>query len=386
MFMTARTWSSSPSPGAARALPRSRTESWNSCGARRSSCRRARTSACSTKSTSSPACPGGSFHRAGLWLYGDKLFADYEQRFLKRNVQGEIIARAFNPLNWAKLVIDGLGSLRTGGRAVRRNPVQRRHFRRSRPRRGPADPGGGDGHSTGSRFVFSQRIFDVICSDLNARAAVPRRCGLVGRAGGALVRHDQQLWRYLQQDHTPLGGAVHRDRRTAATGGAGDTLAPRQRKRSATASIGPISISSTAACRTTWACAACSMRWKFSRRCMRPVCPRRSTARSRIIVFIVNSHVFAADELGRVGERSRAVDILLKSAGHADRRIFLRDGRSAERHGGAVANRAADPRTRRHSRTTRILRLPPRCASRTPRSMPSTSRSPRWTREMNSII
>ena len=43
---------------------------------------------------------GGSFTALAYGLYGDKLFADYEQRFLKRDVQGEIIARAFNPLNW----------------------------------------------------------------------------------------------------------------------------------------------------------------------------------------------------------------------------------------------------------------------------------------------
>ena len=41
---------------------------------------------------------GGSFTALAYGLYGDKLFADYEQRFLKRNVQGDIIARAFSPL------------------------------------------------------------------------------------------------------------------------------------------------------------------------------------------------------------------------------------------------------------------------------------------------
>ena len=36
---------------------------------------------------------GGSFTALAYGLYGDKLFADYEQRFLKRDVQGEIVAR-----------------------------------------------------------------------------------------------------------------------------------------------------------------------------------------------------------------------------------------------------------------------------------------------------
>ena len=89
---------------------------------------------------------GGSFTALAYALYGDKLFTDYEQRFLKRNVQGEIIARAFNPRLLAEAVIDQLGSLRTGGRAIRRDPVQRRHVRRSRPWRRPAYPGLGDRH------------------------------------------------------------------------------------------------------------------------------------------------------------------------------------------------------------------------------------------------
>jgi len=40
---------------------------------------------------------GGSFTALAYGLYGDKLFADYEQRFLKRNVQGELIASDFSP-------------------------------------------------------------------------------------------------------------------------------------------------------------------------------------------------------------------------------------------------------------------------------------------------
>lgn len=52
---------------------------------------------------------GGSFTALAYGLYGDKLFADYEQRFLKRDVQGEIIGRVFNPAYWSTL-----GGLATG--------------------------------------------------------------------------------------------------------------------------------------------------------------------------------------------------------------------------------------------------------------------------------
>ena len=41
---------------------------------------------------------GGSFTALAYGLYGDRLFSEYEQRFLKRNVQGELIGRALNPV------------------------------------------------------------------------------------------------------------------------------------------------------------------------------------------------------------------------------------------------------------------------------------------------
>ncbi len=42
---------------------------------------------------------GGSFTALAYGLYGEQLFDQYESRFLKRNVQGEIIGRSLNPLN-----------------------------------------------------------------------------------------------------------------------------------------------------------------------------------------------------------------------------------------------------------------------------------------------
>ena len=54
---------------------------------------------------------GGSFTALAYGLYGEKLFDDYEARFLKRNVQGELTARILNPLNWRALLSTGGGVL-----------------------------------------------------------------------------------------------------------------------------------------------------------------------------------------------------------------------------------------------------------------------------------
>ena len=50
---------------------------------------------------------GGSFTALAYGLYGEKLFDDYETRFLKRDVQGEILSRTLSPVNWTKLWSEG---------------------------------------------------------------------------------------------------------------------------------------------------------------------------------------------------------------------------------------------------------------------------------------
>src|SRR5271169_3880849 len=50
---------------------------------------------------------GGSFTALAYCLYGEKLFDDYEQQFLKRNVQSALIWQVFNPLNWPALMSAG---------------------------------------------------------------------------------------------------------------------------------------------------------------------------------------------------------------------------------------------------------------------------------------
>ena len=41
---------------------------------------------------------GGSLTALAYGLYGERLFSEYEPRFLKRNVQGELLGRALNPI------------------------------------------------------------------------------------------------------------------------------------------------------------------------------------------------------------------------------------------------------------------------------------------------
>jgi NTE family protein len=109
---------------------------------------------------------GGSFTALAYGLYGDKLFTDYEQRFLKRNVQGELIARALNPGYWGNLMSTGWGRSELAAEFYDEILFNGATY---------ADLNRGDGPfimvsttdiSTGGRVVFSQNIFNMLCADL----------------------------------------------------------------------------------------------------------------------------------------------------------------------------------------------------------------------------
>jgi len=111
---------------------------------------------------------GGSFTALAYGLYGDKLFADYEQRFLKRDVQGELLGRALSPGNWGNLSSTGWGRSELAAQLYDEILFNGATY-------GDLDHGNGPfimvsttDISTGGRVVFSQNMFNVLCSDLDA--------------------------------------------------------------------------------------------------------------------------------------------------------------------------------------------------------------------------
>jgi len=110
---------------------------------------------------------GGSFTALAYGLYGDKLFAEYEQRFLKRNVQGEIISRTFSPANWGNLASPNWGRSELAAQLYDEILFNGATFGDLNRGTGPMILASATDISTGSRFVFNQSVFDVICSDLN---------------------------------------------------------------------------------------------------------------------------------------------------------------------------------------------------------------------------
>jgi len=109
---------------------------------------------------------GGSFTGLAYGLYGDKLFDEYEARFLKRNVQGELTGRLLNPLNWGALSSTGWGRSEMAAQLYDEILFNGATFADLYRAGGPMIAVSATELTTGSRIVFIPINFDVMCADL----------------------------------------------------------------------------------------------------------------------------------------------------------------------------------------------------------------------------
>jgi len=109
---------------------------------------------------------GGSFTALAYGLYGDKLFDEYEARFLKRNVQGELTVRLLNPLNWGALSSTGWGRSEMAAQLYDEILFNGATFADLYRAGGPMIAVSATELTTGSRIVFIPINFDVMCADL----------------------------------------------------------------------------------------------------------------------------------------------------------------------------------------------------------------------------
>jgi len=111
---------------------------------------------------------GGSFTALAYGLYGDKLFDDYEQRFLKRDVQGELVARALNPGNWGNLSSTAWGRSELASQLYDEILFNGATFGDLDRGDGPFIVASATDISNGGRIPFNQNVWNVLCSDLNS--------------------------------------------------------------------------------------------------------------------------------------------------------------------------------------------------------------------------
>ncbi len=111
---------------------------------------------------------GGSFTALAYALYGERLFDDYERRFLKRDVQGELILRLFLPGYWGPLSSTAWGRSELAADYYDEILFDGATFADLVQRPGPMVVAAATEITTGARFYFTQAMFDVLCSDLSA--------------------------------------------------------------------------------------------------------------------------------------------------------------------------------------------------------------------------
>ncbi len=110
---------------------------------------------------------GGSFPAAYYGLYGDKLFEEFQPKFLNRNVQGALIGQLFLPRNFFRLMTPATSRSELASQYYDKHLFHGATFRDLREAKGPRIYINATDLSHGNRFTFSQGQFDVICSDID---------------------------------------------------------------------------------------------------------------------------------------------------------------------------------------------------------------------------
>lgn len=110
---------------------------------------------------------GGSFTAAYYRLFGDRIFEDYEDLFLKRNVQRSLIYSMLNPVNWFRLLASGFDRTALAIDYYDRNIFRGRTFGDLLATDGPRLDINATDISIGERFTFSEQRFQMLCSDIS---------------------------------------------------------------------------------------------------------------------------------------------------------------------------------------------------------------------------
>jgi NTE family protein len=114
------------------------------------------------------AVSGGSFTAGYYGLFGEDLFKDFEQKFLKKDIQGALATRIFlNPIKWLKLASETFSRSDVVAEYFDRYIFDHGTFGDITTRKGPLILINAADIISGTRVSFTQETFDLICSDLS---------------------------------------------------------------------------------------------------------------------------------------------------------------------------------------------------------------------------
>ncbi|MGR8980438.1 MAG: patatin-like phospholipase family protein [Gammaproteobacteria bacterium] len=110
---------------------------------------------------------GGSFTAAYYGLFGDRIFQDFRERFLDRDIQGELFRLAFNPLNWPRLASPKFNRIDLATELYDETLFDQKTFADlERQGKRPFIILNATNLASGERFEFTQEQFDFMGSDL----------------------------------------------------------------------------------------------------------------------------------------------------------------------------------------------------------------------------
>jgi NTE family protein len=119
---------------------------------------------------------GGSFTAAYYGLFRDRIFEDFEAKFLKKDIQGDLTrATLFNPVNWGKLFSAYYDRSDLAADYYNKHVFEGKTFGDLLAMRAPIIVINATDMVHGTRFSFIQNMFDPICSDLST-FPVARAC------------------------------------------------------------------------------------------------------------------------------------------------------------------------------------------------------------------
>lgn len=109
---------------------------------------------------------GGSFTAAYYALRGDKVFTEFEGRFLNENIERALMTQLFYPANWFRLASPHYSRIDIAARYYDEHVFDHATFDDLR-RKKPFILINATDMTLGSRFEFTQDQFDLLCSDMS---------------------------------------------------------------------------------------------------------------------------------------------------------------------------------------------------------------------------
>jgi NTE family protein len=111
---------------------------------------------------------GGSFTSAYYGLRGDRIFEEFEPRFLRADVEGDLLLQVFNPVNWLRLLSASYGRSDLAAQWYAEHIFDDATFAALARPDAPAIVINATDLGGGNRFPFTPPYFAMICADLAA--------------------------------------------------------------------------------------------------------------------------------------------------------------------------------------------------------------------------